>query len=250
MGDFDNNIIEEKHEINIFVKNRKYTNIALLLGFLSLLFSFICFVEYVFNILSIVCGLGAFVFAMLGTTSDKKGRGFFGSILAIIGIAISLFLMIISIKDYQEVSRQAKSTSDKVGIYLVDKRPVDHTYEIDVELFILQGSYLYDYTEEEKAFFLSEINDKWKQGLIENELKSYLKDFILIPDEQLDEGNYYIYYNIDRADESFDKEALYYDFVFIYFDKENKFEHDLYLYTFEKYQNYTETPDDEIIVEE
>lgn len=250
MEDFDNTIIEDKPVKNVLMESRKYAYIALGLGALSLLLSLICFVEYVFSILSIVSGLGAFVFAMLGMSSDKKGRGYFGAIIAIIGIAISLFLLITSVKRFQEVSRQAKITSETVGIYLVDKRPVDYDYNLDARLFILQGAYLYDYNEEEMQDFNSKLNDKWNKEIVSNDLKFYLKDFLLIPEEFLAEEGYYIYYNIDANDESFDKEALYYDFVFIYFDKYNKFEHDLYLYTFEKYQNYTETPPEDIIVEE
>ena len=209
MEDLNNNIIEAKPVNSSLKKSRKYSYIALGLGVLCLLFSLICFIEYVFNILSIVCGLGAFVFAILGINSDRKGSGFFGAIISIIGIVISLFLLITSIRNYQDVSNQAKNTSEDVGIYLVDKRPIEFTYNIDVNKYILQGSYLYDYNEDEKQ-----------------------------------EG-YYIYHNIDLNDESFDKESLYYNFIFIYFDKDNIYEHDLYLYTFEKYQEYSEIPDED-----
>ena len=59
MEDFDNTIIEDKPVKNVLMESRKYAYIALGLGALSLLLSLICFVEYVFSILSIVSGLGA-----------------------------------------------------------------------------------------------------------------------------------------------------------------------------------------------
>ena len=249
MEDLNNNIIEAKPVNSSLKKSRKYSYIALGLGVLCLLFSLICFIEYVFNILSIVCGLGAFVFAILGINSDRKGSGFFGAIISIIGIVISLFLLITSIRNYQDVSNQAKNTSEDVGIYLVDKRPIEFTYNIDVNKYILQGSYLYDYNEDEKQDFITNISEKWKQEKVNADLKVYLADFILIPDEFFESEGYYIYHNIDLNDESFDKESLYYNFIFIYFDKDNIYEHDLYLYTFEKYQEYSEIPDEDAYTE-
>lgn len=239
MEEYDNNIARENTGKNILIKSRKYAYIALSLGALSLLFSLICFVEYVFNVLSIACGLGAFVFAMLGMNSNRRGRGIFGVVIAFIGITLSLFFLITTIKEFKEVSNQAKNTSNEVGIYLVDKRPVFDTYNIDTKLYILQGSYLYDYSEEEMQVFINNINDKWKQEKVAEELRLYLQYFTLIPEEFFIEEGYYVYYNLDLNSETFDSDALYYNFVFIYFDKDNKFDHDIYLYTFEKYQDYT-----------
>lgn len=250
MEDFNNNIIEVEPEPNGFVKRRKYSYVALGLGTLSLVLSLICFVKYIFDVLSIVSGIAAFVFAIMGMSSDKKGRGFFGSILAIIGIVISIFLITVSLKDLQEVSRQARKISEAADIYLVDKRPAKDTYNIDVEKQIMQGSYLYDYSLEERMVFLENINYKWTQGEIDNELKLYLEYFTMIPQEFFEEDGYFVYYNIDKGNQLFDNEALYYNFVFIYFDKENKYEHDLYLYTFEKYQDFQGELEEDIIEEQ